>query len=236
MFNLSEIFQFIESNDKSTLKDYYDKSYDTLKEINKRSNLITFFILVIFTIYSFSNYIIESSVLGFKINQTIIKITSPLLLSYFILEWCLIARRRRELMKIMKHIGINIFNIPASNNDLNFNHFSLHSRNVIPFSFMIEFINVDVRSKIHAWLFLMLIFGVSIGIPTYIGICLYNSFVDFKLTIPITICNCLGVYCLIQIVLFYINEIKAIINLKKEDEEFIKKHLQNNNEMINTNQ
>jgi len=221
MYSLLEIYEFIANNDKDNLKDYYNKSYDTLKELNKRSNIISFFTIVIFALFSFSSYITKFSVLGFEINQAVINITSPLLLSFFILEWCLIARRRRELMKILKHIGFGLFKLPKVKEDFVFNHFSLHSRNIMPFSFMIEFINVDIKSKLHTILLLLLLLTIFVGIPIYISIALYDSFTLFKLTTPILICNLLGLYCLTQIILFYVNEIKTLKVINRADAEFI---------------
>ena len=113
MFTLKEIRQFAIDRDKPALKDYFDKCYDTLKEINKRSNLLTVFILILSAIYFFPSFIQESSVSGFKISLEIIKILTPIVhFTYFILEWCLIARRRRELVKVMKAVGGKIFDLP----------------------------------------------------------------------------------------------------------------------------
>jgi hypothetical protein len=230
MYTLSEIFTFINlhAENGDLLKDYYNKCYESLKDLNKRSNLISFFILMIFALFSFSSYITEFSVLGFKINQSVVIITSPLLLSYFLLEWCLIARRRREMMKIVKQIGIFIFDIPATGADYDFRHFSLHSRNIMPFSFMIEFINVDIKSGYHVRIFRAIILLIFIAIIGYVLMALYESFrlislrcIDLKIVISILLCNILSLICLLQIVLFYIHEFKSIKRINNADREYI---------------
>lgn len=232
MYSLVEIFQFITQTDKVILKDYYDKSCNSLEHLNKRSNLISFFILIIFALFSFSSYITEFSVLGFKINEAIVVVTSPLLLSYFLLEWCLIARRRRELMKIIKHIGFNIFNIPAIGADYDFRHFSLHSRNIMPFSFLIEFLNVDITSTFRFKIFRGILILIFTSVAIYIIIALIESiyaisgfklitFAQIKIVASSILCNVLAIACLLQIILFYLNELKLFKIVQKADTQYL---------------
>ena len=47
MYTLKEIYQFVSDRDEETLKSYYEKCYDTLKEINKRSSLLSVFVLIL---------------------------------------------------------------------------------------------------------------------------------------------------------------------------------------------
>lgn len=231
MFTLDEIFAFISqhADNRQLLKDYYDKSYDSLKDLNKRSSLISFFILIIFALFSFSSYITEISVSGLKLSQAVVIITSPLLISYFLLEWCLMARRRRAIMKILKHIGINIFGIPAVGADYDFRRFGLHSRNILPFSFMIEFINVDIRSLFRFRLFqiiLLLIFatiGIYVFTATYQSISMFfaDTCIDLKTQIAVVLCNILSLICLVQIALFYANEFQLKRRVDIADANFI---------------
>ena len=221
MFTLRDIFTFISQNNDETLKNYYDKCCDNLKELNKRSNFLSLFIVIIFGFYFFSTSVKKIEIIGFEIEQKIILITAPLLLSYFILEWCLIARRRRELMKTAKHIGIKLFKIDDIFNNYPFPYFGLHSRNIIPFSFLIELFNVEFKSKVNAWLLLVLIVSMWIGIPIFIGYTLYISFTKFPLTWQIIGCNLLSAFCLLQIILFYASEIKAMIFVMKDDAIFL---------------
>jgi len=123
MFTLRDIFTFISQNNDETLKNYYDKCCENLKDLNKRSNFLSLLIIIIFSFYFFSTSVKKIDIIGFEIEQKIILITAPLLLSYFILEWCLIDRRRRELMKAAKHIGIKLFKIDDIFNNYPFPYF-----------------------------------------------------------------------------------------------------------------
>jgi hypothetical protein len=72
MLSPSEIDQFIKSapeNDQSSLKDYYNKCYDNLKELNARSNKISVFLLLLLSFYAFSSYIKDAEFLGAKVTD-----------------------------------------------------------------------------------------------------------------------------------------------------------------------
>jgi hypothetical protein len=153
MGTLQEISDYISSLTDDILKDYNNKSTENLKELIKRSNQITFYILIITALFLFSSYVKDGSYLGFKVSQDVIKIVSPLLMSYFLLEWCLIARRRRELIKIIKHISFKVYKIKLVNQDYKFTRVGIFNRNVMPFSLMIEVLNIDYDSKIGNFLF-----------------------------------------------------------------------------------
>jgi hypothetical protein len=222
MFTLREIFQFIGQHDDATLKDYHKMCCDNLKDLNKRSNLLSFFIIIILSFYLFSDSIKKISLAGFDIDQKSILISAPLLLSYFILEWCLIARRRRELMKMIHHLGTKAFALPPFYSPVNFfPYFNLFSRNIMPFSFLIELVNLDTDSKIQRKLNLILIRSLFIGIPIFISYILYISFTTYPLGWQAIGCNTVAAFCLIQIFLFYISEIKLLIQVNRDDIIFL---------------
>jgi hypothetical protein len=118
MLSPSEIDQFIKSipeNDQSSPKEYYNRCYDNLKDINARSNKISVFLLLLLSFYAFSAYIKDAEFLGVKVsNIKLIGRLTPLLFSYFLLEWCLLAKRRRALMIIMKPLGGGNFSATAA--------------------------------------------------------------------------------------------------------------------------
>jgi hypothetical protein len=229
MNSLAEIYQFINSfrENSSDLKDYYDKCYDALKEIIKRSRLLSFVLIVLFALNSFSDHIKEFEIIGFKIDKDLIKITTPLLISYLVLEWCLLARRRRELQKLMKHIGFKLFPITRIEDDLIFNHFSLQSRNIMPFSFTIEFLNIEYRALLNSMLLLLAILILFLAMPAYTGYLLYISFTAFRQSFPTLLCNLVSIYFFIHIVLFYKHEVIVLIRTERADRAF--KHLLSGN-------
>jgi hypothetical protein len=221
MLTLEEIYKFVSETERSILKDYYDKCYDTLKEINRRSNLLSVFILLLTAIYFFSTSIKDSTISGFKVNLDIIEILSPLLIPYFILEWCLIARRRRELMRVMKFAGFKIFNTPMLNENISPFILSIHSRNTIPFSFMMELLNIDTKSRVNSYSNLYFIRTMLAAMAIYLIYLCYISFRQPHLTIPVLICNILGAFCTFRIALFYRSEFKSIKQVNMSDKVFI---------------
>jgi hypothetical protein len=221
MLTLREIYQFVSDRNKNELKDYYDKSYDTLKEMNKRSNLLTLFILVLLALSFFPTFIKDSEISGFKVSIEIIKLLCPLLIPYFLLEWCLIARRRRELMKVMKYAGFKIFKTPIIKEELNPFIHSIHSRNTIPFSFMMEILNVNVGNRFNNHLNIWFIRLMMLGMGFYLVYLLFTSFMQPHLSLPIILCNCLGLFCTLQIGLFYHSERLNNIRVRKEDAKFV---------------
>ena len=133
------------------------------------------------------------------------------------------------MMKIVKHIGICIFGIPAVGADYDFKHFSLHSRNIMPFSFMIEFVNIDIRSGFRFRMFQVILLLMFTTIGSYTLIALYNSFSligniklsDLKIIISILLCNLLTIVCLLQVVLFYKDEFRRKKQVDTDDIEYI---------------
>ena len=222
MLTLREIYQFVSDRNNNELKDYYDKGYDTLKEMNKRSNLLTLFILVLLALSFFPTFIKDSEISGFKVSIEIIKLLCPLLIPYFLLEWCLIARRRRELMKVMKYVGFKIFKTPTFKEELNPFIHSIHSRNTTPFSFMMGILNVNVENRFNNHLNIWFIRLMMLGMGLYLIYLIFTSFMQPQLSLPIILCNCLGLFCTLQIGLFYHSERQNNIRVREEDTKFVK--------------
>ena len=232
----SEIDQFIKSapeNDQSSLKDYYNKCYDNLKDLNARSNKISVFLLLLLSFYAFSSYIKDAEFLGAKVTdlQLIGRLT-PLLFSYFLLEWCLLAKRRRGLMVIMKPLSSKIFGFSRSDAESLFTKFSEHSLNVMPFSFMIEILNINHQTRFSRMMFKIFFIFSFLGIPFFIlSISVYSAFIaDFS--IPFLICNLISMYCLSWVVYFYITDFGLVYNNMVPNKEtskraFYKKYFQN---------
>ena len=233
MFTLREITSFInqfppeQAFDK--LKEYYGIAVENLRHLNKRSSLLSFFVIIIAAFYGFNESIKKIEFLGFEIDQKCIIVVAPLLISYFILEWCLIARKRRESMKLMHGIAMVIFEIDSKKEHL-FPFFGLFTRIIMPFSFLIELCNIDSSSVFNRKLIRYSIGLLFITISIFICYTLYVSFTKYTLSLPIIICNLLTASCLIQIIVFYLNENKLILETMSDDAAF---QLENNNSIIN---
>src|ERR1700754_4548758 len=216
MLSQSEIEQFIKSapeNDPSVLKDYYDKCYDNLKDLNARSNKISVFLLLLLSFFAFSSYIKDAEFFGIKLAdlQLITRLT-PLFFSFFLLEWCLLAKRRRGLMMIIKPLGAKVFGFPGSAEESVFTKFSEHSLNVMPFSFMIEILNINHQSRFSRMMFKLFFIFSFLGIPCFIlAISAYTIFIaDFSF--PFLICNIISLYCLSWVVYFYLTDFGIVYN------------------------
>jgi len=236
MLSPAEIDQFIKSppeNNQSSLKDYYDKCYDNLKDLTIRSNKISLFLLLLLSFYAFSSYIKDAEFLGIKVSdlQLVGRLT-PLLFSYFLLEWCLLAKRRRGLMIIMKPLGSKIFGYATSEAESLFTKFSEHSLNVMPFSFMIEILNIDHQTSFSRLMFKLFFIFSFLGIPSFIlCISIYSAFIA-NFSIPFLICNVISIYCLSWVVYFYITDFGLVYNNLNPDKEtskkaFFKKYFKN---------
>jgi hypothetical protein len=210
MSYISEMKKFINDTDESKLKEYYNKSFETLKDINKRSNTITIFVLILLICGNFPDLISENRVLGFKISTDLIAIVSPLLTSFFIMEWCLIARRRRELMRIMKDIGYKVFNTHKIENKADIFEFSLINRNIIPLSLMVEILNIDTKNIFYHLISVLSIISLWGGTIFLLIRTYYKSFTQYDLPTAGIVCNVFGLYCCFQIILFYISDFKLI--------------------------
>ena len=205
-----EIITFIDQADPNKLKDYYDKCYSTLKDINKRSNLISFFIIILLAFVFFPSYVRETEVIGIKINEGVVDYFCPLLIPYFILEWCLLARRKRELIIAMKYASYKLFDIAKPSLELPFPFISPLSRNGMPFSFMVEISNVDSKSRLNNTLTRLAALILLVTGLIFLCYLAYHSFSQYLIPFPMIVCNCLGIYCTIRIFLFYISEFREL--------------------------
>jgi hypothetical protein len=210
MLSATEIDEFLkpdDEGDRPALKEYYNKCYDNLKDLNARSNKISVFLLVLLSFYAFSAYIKDAEFFGIKVTDIkLLARLTPLLFSYFLLEWCLLAKRRRGLLIIMKPLGSKVFGFPVLSEAAVFTKFSEHSLNVMPFSFMIEILNINHQTLLSRLMFKLFFIFSFLGIPLFIlTITIYSAFmVDF--TIPFLICNIISVYCLVWVVYFYVTD------------------------------
>ena len=205
-----DINAFVDQANEAKLKDYYDKCYSSLKDMNKRSNLLSVFILILLSFLIFPTFISETEVIGIKVKEGVVGYLCPLLIPYFILEWCLIARRRRELIKIMKYVGYKVFDIPPPSEDLPFPILQINSRNAIPYSFMIEISNVDPESRVNKFLTRVSANVLLLSGLVFLAYLAFSSFNQYLIPFPMVISNCLGIYCTVRIFLFYINEFQQL--------------------------
>jgi hypothetical protein len=87
MFSFIKVIQYTQSTTNiEALKSYFDKSYEVLKHTNKKSNLISQFILILIIINFFPADFNKLKIFDVEFDIKIIKVLTPTLLSYFIFE------------------------------------------------------------------------------------------------------------------------------------------------------
>jgi hypothetical protein len=220
MLTIEELNTF--ANTADLLKEYFDKCYDNLNELNKRSNRITISILILIVIHYFSPAIKEISIVDIKVDLSLVNYSIPLLIPYFTFEWVLIAKRRRELMKIIKFSGYKLFKIPKGSDEVNGNEYSLLTRNTMPFSMMIEILNINIKSGLLQIMYLGILFATFLIMPYLLIKPLVQSYRIGNLPSPVLCANIIGIVCLLLIAIFYIWEIKDVIRVTRDDRLYLK--------------
>lgn len=212
MSYLTEIKNYIASaNDGEKLKEYYNKAFDNLKATNSRSNSITVFVLILLVCGNFPDLISEDRILGFKVSADLIAYISPLLLSFFAFEWCLLARRRRELLRVLRELAYRVFSTPRLEKPFDLFEFSLLNRNLIPTSLMVEMLNVDKGKRAYDVLFGYTAMVIPLVTAFFIGRSYYISFCQAHLPAIAIFCNVLGAFCWVLIIIFYKNDIQFVL-------------------------
>ena len=108
----SEIEQFIKTNEESTLKDYLDRLWDNLDELNKKEEKHSLWLVIVFFLFLvLSNTSVESFNIGpvtFKDISIISKIL-PLIFIYIFFNLGVISSHKRELNLTIKSISEAVF-------------------------------------------------------------------------------------------------------------------------------
>ena len=163
--NRQEILKFIvDNNDSHHLLDYYNKTYDKLKEINTRIDKLTaYLIIVVFVFLITSKSSIQSFQVGpISINDiTIIIKLLPILFSYLLTDLVVSSSHKGELFMTVKLISMSLYKQDINHKDLDNHKHNLITRLVMPFSYSMELskLNSDKVSVIQA------LFGFIIILP-----------------------------------------------------------------------
>jgi len=148
MLSIPKVIQYIQSTTNiDILKAYFDKASEGLKDTNKRSNLISQFILLLVVLTFFPGSFHKLKVFEVEFDLKIIRILTPTLLSYFIFEWLMVAKRRRDLIFALQQISYKIFEINPTEEERYFPNFNPNSLNLMPFSLMSEVGSINTTKK-----------------------------------------------------------------------------------------
>jgi len=114
---------------------------------NKRSNLISQFFLALVVLAFFPGSFHKMKIFEVEFDLNIIRILTPTLLSYFIFEWLMVAKRRRDLIFALQQISYKMFEINPREEEKYFPNFNPNSLNVMPYSLMAEIGSINTEKK-----------------------------------------------------------------------------------------
>lgn len=137
----NEIVDFIEKNQGDRIIDFYNKLYEKLKELNKRNDRISLFLILVVIAYFLTSKSTLSSIQFGPFSTTdfsIIPKLTPVLFSYFLLEFAVVNGHRAEILKTTKWISLLLYNHNLTPKDLDDTHYNYFVRLVLPFSFWVE--------------------------------------------------------------------------------------------------
>jgi len=176
MFSFYKVILHIRSLENIEIsKNYYDKCVESLKELNKRSNRISQFIVGLILLVLFGKFFIKINFLDNEIDIKLLKIVTPTLICYFVLEWLMIAKRRRDLIFALQQLSYSLFNITPSKDEEFFPGFNPNTLNVMPFSLMCEILTIDKAGKFSLLIRRITLAVLLISLLTV----LLSSFVDY---------------------------------------------------------
>lgn len=176
MFSFYKIVLYTRSITNAEIaKDYYEKCFDGLKDLSKRSNRISQYIIIIILLTLYSKYFSKVKILDNQIDIELLKILAPTALSYFVLEWLMIAKRRRDYIYAIQQLSFGLYNINASEDEQFFPGIDPNTLNVMPYSFMCEILTIAKPSKFNLIVRRIAIFTI----PILLFITLFFSFYNY---------------------------------------------------------
>ncbi|MGY4535690.1 hypothetical protein ACVW0P_000084 [Mucilaginibacter sp. UYNi724] len=219
--NRNDILKFIEDNQGERILDYYEKCYEKIKELNKRSDQLTIYGIVIVVIYYVSLYSkLDGFDLGpFKISDLSFfkKVSAPMFM-YVFFEWCILAYHRSDLTKMIKFISLMLYTQKIDKDDLNNAYFNANLRRLLPFSVLMDLNSATGVDKGKTGLiylpFLILPFLPFWGLYVMIK----NSIISYGWDSLSVISILVTLYIIACLIYFYYNVAKRVIKEQKEDD------------------
>jgi hypothetical protein len=134
----NELLKFISENGEEELKDFYDKSYGKLQELNKRVDKTSLSLIVVVLIYFL---IIKSSVtdfnLGpFNINDIgVISQLLPVLFAYLLFDLMICSIHKSEVSVVIKVLFSKLYKQEIDSSSFDKKRSNTITRILLPFSF-----------------------------------------------------------------------------------------------------
>lgn len=219
-----EILQFITDNQGDRILDYFGKCYDKIKELNKRSDQLTIYAIIVVVVYYVSKHSkIDTFQLGsFSMSDLSFfqKVSAPIF-AYIFLEWTVLAYHRSDLLKKIKFMSLALYNLKIEVKDLDNNHFNDYIRYILPFNLLMDLpLAFKSNEKSNAWGLLFLPILIILILPFWaLYVMIKNSFQDFPSDLLAIISNIVTIYLIVLICSFYYKKSKKQQKVALEDNQ-----------------
>lgn len=139
--NRKEILKFISENNNEHLLDFYNKSYDKLKDLNSRIDKLTLYLIVVVFLYFITS---TATIQQFQVGPVFISDISvivkllPLLFSYLLFDLVVTSGHKAEVFMVVKFISMSLYKQDINHKDLDLNRHNSITRLIMPFSYSTE--------------------------------------------------------------------------------------------------
>ena len=213
MSKKEQILYFLERLDDNSLKDYSDKLYESLKDIETKEDKLLFWFVILLILYLFGNVgIDEVNLIFINIKDfSLVSKISPLIMGYLLFQMVFITSHKKELLLALDVVFEKRFkDKPIIEEKYGFR--KLISRLFIPFSITNSLSSVfdRKRSIIESFVgFILLLPILLIGlVPTLVYILMIiNLYKNYTNDLTGWICFCLSTW--IFLIFIYISWIKS---------------------------
>jgi len=147
-----EILKFISENQGEQLLDFYDKTYEKLKDLNRRIDKISLFLIVLVFLYFIAS---SATISSFSIGPIAISDISlisqliPILFAWQLLDLAITSGHKSELHTTVKFLFLSIYKQDVNPKDLETGGFNVFTRIILPFSYTHELSKFSKEKKIN---------------------------------------------------------------------------------------
>ena len=213
MSKKEQILDFLERLDDNSLKDYSDRLYESLKDIETKEDKLLFWFVVLLILYLFGNVgVDEVNLIFINIKDfSLVSKISPLIMGYLLFQMVFITSHKKEMLLALDVVFEKRFkDKPIIEEKYGFR--KLVSRLFLPFSITNSLSSIfdRKRSIIESFVgFILLLPILLIGlVPTLVYVLMIiNLYKNYTNDLIGWICFCLSIW--IFLIFIYISWIKS---------------------------
>jgi len=129
MLSIPKVIQYVTDDgiEVEIIKQYFEKSSENLKSLNKRSLRITQFLLILVVLYFFRKSFTHIKLFEIDFDIKLLRLLTPTLISYLLFEWLMMAKRRRDLIFGMQQSSYRLFKITPNDEERLFPGFNTNT-------------------------------------------------------------------------------------------------------------